>query len=297
MSFGRITLRHFPTARWVVPNGWSPEHGPHEDGVSYNQEIVWDLFDNYTRAVDVLDVDKDYRDTIRVMRDKLAKPKIGSWGQLQEWMEDKDNPHDQHRHTSHLFAVYPGHQISLVATPELAAAAKISLAARGEAGDSRRQWVWAWRTALWARLGDAEMAHNMIVNFFHYNMLPNMIGVHPPQQWDGNFGITAAMCEMLLQSQAGEIVLLPALPKEWPDGEVKGLRARGGFDVDIAWHGGQLTSGTIRSTWGTEAKVRYGGKTSEIHLKPGDERENRVDRSVGIRQELQLQRRPQIKAR
>jgi alpha-L-fucosidase 2 len=237
--------------------------------VSYNQEIVWDLFDNYIHAADALGVDKDYRDKIAGMRDKLVMPKIGKWGQLQEWMEDKDDPNDHHRHTSQLFAVYPGHQISFVTTPQLAAAAQKSLEARGEEGDSRRQWVWAWRAALWARLGNAEKAHEMIVNFFHYNMLPNMIGVHPPQQWDGNFGITAAMCEMLLQSQADEIDLLPALPKAWPDGSVTGLRARGGFEVDIAWAGGHLTSVTIRSTWGTIGKVRYGDKTADLNLKPG----------------------------
>ena len=269
-QFWQDHLKTLPDGSLVVPNGWSPEHGPHEDGVSYNQEIVWDLFDNYVHAADVLGADKDYRDTIQAMRDKLAAPKIGKWGQLQEWRDDKDNPNDQHRHTSHLFAVYPGHQISVTATPGLAAAAKKSLEARGEQGDSRRQWVWAWRTALWARLGAAEKAHDMIVDFFHYNMLPNLIGVHPPQQWDGNFGMTAGMGEMLLQSQAGELVLLPALPKEWPDGEVKGLRARGGFEVDLAWHGGQLTNATIRSTWGTDAKIRFGDKTIALHLKRGE---------------------------
>jgi alpha-L-fucosidase 2 len=269
-QFWEDHLKALPDGTLVVPNGWSPEHGPHEDGVSYNQEIVWDLFDNYVHAADALGTDQDYRDKIAAMRDKLVTPKIGRWGQLQEWMEDVDDEHDQHRHTSHLFAVYPGHQISLTKTPELAAAAAKSLQARGEDGDSRRQWVWAWRTALWARLHNAERAHDMIVDFFHYNMLPNMIGVHPPQQWDGNFGITAAMTEMLMQSQAGEIELLPALPTEWPSGSVKGLRARGGFEVAITWENNELKSATIKSVGGTTCKVRYKDKTIEGKVPPGN---------------------------
>jgi alpha-L-fucosidase 2 len=262
-------LKALPDGRLAVPNAWSPEHGPDEDGVSYSQEIVWDLFNNTVAAADALGADPAFRRTLAAARDRLVVPKIGKWGQLQEWMEDRDDPKDQHRHTSHLFAVYPGRQFSVTATPDFAKAAAVSLAARGEAGDSRRSWTWPWRCALWARLGEPEKAHHMVRSLLTYNTLPNLFTVHPPFQMDGNFGVTAAVCEMLVQSHANEIALLPALPQAWPDGSIKGLRARGGFEVDLAWRHGRFASAALRSAAGGTCTVRAGAKTAPLTLRPG----------------------------
>jgi alpha-L-fucosidase 2 len=265
-EFWEDHLKALPDGKLVVPNGWSPEHGPTEDGVSYNQQIVWDLFNNYVLAADALGVDKEYRDKISAMRDRLVSPQVGKWGQLQEWMTDRDDPNDHHRHTSHLFAVYPGNQISVGKSPELAKAAKVSLEARGTNPNSDvREWSFAWRTALYARLRDGENAHAMLQHLFSdRNTCLNLFGLHPPMQIDGNFGITAGICEMLMQSHEDEIVLLPALPKAWPAGSVKGLRARGGFEVDIVWQGGKVTDHRIRAKTPRAVAVRADGVVKQV---------------------------------
>jgi alpha-L-fucosidase 2 len=266
-EFWEDQLKTLPDGRLVVPNAWSPEHGPHEDGVSYSQQIVWDLFNNYVQASEALQVDPAYQAKIAARRDQLVGPQIGKWGQLQEWMVDRDDPKDQHRHTSHLFAVYPGRQISVARTPDLAKAAAVSLEARGTAGDSRREWAWAWRCALWARLREGDRAYSMIRNLFTYNTLLNLLGNHPPMQMDGNFGITGAICEMLLQSHAGEIDLLPALPKAWPAGQVSGLRARGNCTVDIEWEKSQVTRYQVNSPNPRSVQVRLNDQSKKVSVK------------------------------
>ncbi|HLK61715.1 MAG TPA: glycoside hydrolase N-terminal domain-containing protein [Chthonomonadaceae bacterium] len=278
VEFWEDHLKTLPDGTLVAPLGWSPEHGPTEDGVSYDQEILWDLFTNYLQAADTLGRDPEYRAKVATMRDKLLVPKIGKWGQLQEWMEDRDDPMDQHRHVSHLFAVYPGRQISPSATPELAAAAKKSLEARGDGGTG---WSRAWKIAYWARLQEGDHAYLLLKNLLdpvgtmetNYKngggTYPNLFDAHPPFQIDGNFGATAAIAEMLLQSQNGELHLLPALPKAWPAGHVKGLRARGGCVVNLAWQDGALLGVTLHGPAGSTCKIRYGTRVTDLKIPAG----------------------------
>ncbi len=273
-------LKALPDGSLVVPMGWSPEHGPREDGVMHDQQLVWDLFQNYLEAASALGIDQEYQKKIAEMQAHLAPNKIGKWGQLQEWQEDRDDPDDQHRHTSHLFAVYPGRQISTTKTPDLAKAAIISLRSRSgnygknidkpftvesTIGDSRRSWTWPWRCALWARLGEGERAGIMITGLLKYNTLPNLYCTHPPFQMDGNFGISAAMAEMLIQSHAGEIDLLPAIPQRWAaQGSFSGLCARGGYIVDCEWKSGKVTTFQVYSKAKNPVKIRVNGNVKEV---------------------------------
>jgi len=256
VHFWEDRLKEREDGTLVVPDGWSPEHGPKEDGVSYDQQIVYDLFTNYIEASDILGMDKKHRDKIAEMKTRLLKPKIGKWGQLQEWETDRDDPDNKHRHVSHLFALHPGRQITPLTTPKLAEAAKVSLTARGDGGTG---WSNAWKINFWARLFDGNHAHTCVNVQLKQSIYPNLLDAHPPFQIDGNFGYTSGICEMLLQSHAtGIIHLLPALPDAWPDGEVKGLRARGNYEIDMKWKAGKLTKAVIRSKSGLTPTVKIG---------------------------------------
>lgn len=281
-EFWEDRLKEMPDGTLMVPNGWSPEHGPREDGVMHDQQLVWDLFQNYLEVAKALNIDTEYQKKVAEMQVHLAPNKVGKWGQLQEWQEDRDDPDDQHRHTSHLFAVYPGRQISMTATPDLANAAILSLRSRSgnygknentpftvesTVGDSRRSWTWPWRCAIWARLGEGDRAGLMVRGLLTYNTLPNLFCNHPPFQMDGNFGIPAAMAEMLLQSHAGEIQLLPAIPKTWAaQGSFSGLCARGGFVVECTWENGRVSSYKISSAMQGKVKVRVNGEIKEVEV-------------------------------
>lgn len=282
-------LKKMPDGTLMAPNGWSPEHGPREDGVMHDQQIIWELFDDYLKAAKADGQDPDYQKKVADMQMHLAPNKVGKWGQLQEWQTDRDDPNDRHRHTSHLFALYPGRQISTAQTPDLAKAAKISLLARSndtsdETGtpwtpanmhpDSIYGWVWPWRAAMWARLGEGDRAHTLVWGKVG-NTAPNMLGLNTPYftyhqdliQLDNSFGVTAAMAEMLLQSHAGEIQLLPALPKAWvTQGSFTGLRARGGFGVDCAWQNGKVTAVKITGKPGAAVKVRHGDSVAQTSI-------------------------------
>ena len=265
-------LKTLPDGTLVAPDGRSPEHGPEKsDGVSYDQQLCWDLFSNVIEASEALGVDAEYRKELIAKREKLLGPKIGKWGQLQEWMEDIDDPKDNHRHISHLIAVYPGRQIHPNTTPELAEAAKVSMIARGTGGTG---WSMAWRINVFARLLDGERAYAMLSNLMASKLLGNLWTTHPPFQIDSNFGYAAGVNEMLVQSHMGVIHLLPALPKAWSAGTITGLRVRGGFELDLEWKDGTLTQAVVRGVSNSPGKcaVRYGKNTNTFALARGESR-------------------------
>jgi alpha-L-fucosidase 2 len=269
-QFFTDTLVEEPSHGWLVtspslsPENLHPFGASLTMGPTMDQEILRELFSAVTRAAEVLDVDRDQRAKWMATRARLAPLQVGSAGQLQEWLEDWDMraPEMNHRHVSHLFGLFPGHDIDIRRTPDLARAAKRSLELRG---DQATGWATAWRINLWARLGEGNHAYDILKFLLGpERTYPNMFDAHPPFQIDGNFGGASGISEMLVQCDDGEIRLLPALPAAWPVGRVTGLRARGGFEIDLSWKNGSVERVAIQSLLGQPLRLRRGANVRSI---------------------------------
>ncbi len=278
-EFFAATLVRDPASGEMVTNpSMSPENvHPHGAslcaGPAMDSQLLRDLFAQCIEAAGLLDVDADFAKSLTTLRAQLPPDRIGRAGQLQEWREDWDMeaPEIHHRHVSHLYALHPSSQINVRDTPELAAAAKKSLEIRG---DEATGWGIGWRLNLWARLGDGEHAHKILGMLLSPDRTyPNLFDAHPPFQIDGNFGGTAGITEMLLQSWGGSIFLLPALPRQWPMGQVRGLRVRGAAGMDLKWRNGRLVQARLSSDKGGDYSLVYGEQVVETTLQAGDSAE------------------------
>ena len=259
-------LWHKPDGTYTAAPSTSPEHGPIDQGATFVHAVVREILLDAIQASKELGIDKKERKQWEHVLANLVPYKIGRYGQLLEWSTDIDDPKDEHRHVNHLFGLHPGHTVSPITTPELAEAAKVVLVHRG---DGATGWSMGWKLNQWARLHDGNHAYLLFQNLLKNGTADNLWDMHPPFQIDGNFGGTAGIIEMLMQSHMGFIHLLPALPDKWASGDVIGLCARGNFEVDIHWEKGELVKAVIRSGSGGMCSIRYKDSMVNFDTKAG----------------------------
>lgn len=252
-----------PENTFIAPDGSRAQISM---GPSHDQLVIWQLFTDFLYVAGELDINDDMTVKVENAKGRLAGPKIGSDGRLMEWAEEFPEAEPGHRHISHLFAVHPGSQINPEQTPELAVAAKKSLDYRIAHGGGHTGWSAAWLISQYARLKDAEKAKESLNTVLSKSISPNLFGQHPPFQMDANFGTTAGIAEMLLQSHTGKIELLPALPSAWKNGKVKGLKARGNFEIAMEWADGVLTKAEIKGKSGATGSYSYKGKSKDFEI-------------------------------